>query len=140
MKYLISVLAVISAPLIYGFVCVPAVSALTAANAGLLNDMGGTENVGLIVQIELVQAIVLLAIGFIVAWIARDKEIIHVFAATALMLAIGISVQVSFWEAMPVWHHFVFFGLILFLVPAGGYLNEKIMGSGETVTADEGGQ
>jgi len=126
MKYVLSVIAVLSAPMIYGVICVPTISQLTAANPGLLNEMGGTEDVGLILQIEAIQAIVMLIIGVIVAAIARFKEMLHVGIATAVMLAIGVSVQVSFWEAMPAWHHFVFFALIVITVPAGGMIQQKL--------------
>ena len=122
--------------MLYGIICVPTIGVIMAANADLLNDKGGTDNVALLLQIEAIQAIVLLATGFVVAWIARFKEVFHVLAATGLMMLIGVMVQVSAWDSVPPWHHFVFFGLILFLVPLGGYLNERIMGSSETVSID----
>lgn len=127
MKYVISVIAVVIAPVIYGIICVPAIGMLTAANPELLNEMGGTHDVGLTIQVELIQGVMMLIIGFAVAAIARFNKMIHVYAATALMLAIGISVQASFWESMHAWHHFVFFALIALLVPAGGFIQSKVM-------------
>ena len=41
-------------------------------------------------------------------------------AATLGMLAIGVMVQRQFWHALPVWHHWVFFLLILTAIPLGG--------------------
>ena len=63
MKYLLSVVAVLSAPLLYGLICVPTIGVIMSANADLLNDSGGTDDVGLLLQIEAIQAIVLLATG-----------------------------------------------------------------------------
>ena len=75
MKYLLSVIAVLSAPLLYGLICVPTIGVIMAANADLLNDSGGTDDVALLLLIEAVQAIVLLATGFLVAWIVTKEKI-----------------------------------------------------------------
>ena len=127
MKYVISVLAVLAAPLIYGILCVPSISVLMSSNADLLNDMGGTYDVALTLQAELLQLIVLLMIGFTVAAIARFKPMHHVAAAVLVMMAIGVSVQMSFWDAMLVWHHFVFFTLIAVCIPVGGLVAGKVL-------------
>jgi hypothetical protein len=47
-------------------------------------------------------------------------------AATLDMLAIGVVVQRQFWDALPVWHHWVFFLLIVTAIPAGGWLLQRI--------------
>jgi len=127
MKYAVSVLAVLAAPVLYGFLCVPTINLLMSSNADLLNDMGGTYDVGLTLQAEAVQLIVLLIIGFAVAAIARFKPMLHVGIAVAVMLAIGVSVQLSFWDAMLIWHHFVFFGLIAVCLPLGGMIAGKVL-------------
>jgi hypothetical protein len=41
-------------------------------------------------------------------------------AATLDMLVIGVMVQRQFWEALPPWHHWIFFLLILVMMPLGG--------------------
>jgi hypothetical protein len=35
-------------------------------------------------------------------------------------------VQRQFWDALPVWHHWVFFLLIVTAIPAGGWLLQRI--------------
>ena len=100
-----------------------------------MNDMGGTEDVMLTLQAELIQAVILLLCGFVVAFIARFKPMHHAAAAALLMLGIGLSVQMSFWESMLIWHHFVFFGLIVFGLPSGAYLQGRLFSPAADTTA-----
>ena len=129
MKYVVSVLAVLAAPVLYGLLCVPTINKLMSSNADLLNDMGGTYDVVLTLQTEAVQLVVLLAIGFAVAAIARFKPMLHVGIGVVVMLAIGVSVQLSFWDAMLVWHHYVFFALIAVCMPLGGLIAGRVLKS-----------
>jgi len=41
--------------------------------------------------------------------------------AICLMLTIGIGVQLSMWDSMPLWHHFVFFASIFIGLFGGGW-------------------
>ncbi len=121
MKIFRSILAVLSAPVIFGLVCVPLVGVLMALDQDLVNDMGGTFDFALTVQVELLQFVILLIIGFLVATIAPSRPMLHAASATLLMLVIGISVQVSLWDSMLVWHHFVFFASIVLCLFVGSW-------------------
>ena len=121
MKVLISIVAVVSPPLIYGLLCVPLVGVLMSFQPDLVNDLGGTQDVTLTLQIETLQLLVLLLVGFVTAFIARARPMLHIAVAICLMLTIGLVVQLSFWDSMPVWHHFVFFASILIGLFAGGW-------------------
>ena len=127
MKILMSAVAVVSAPFIYGLFCVPLVGVLMSLQPELLNDMGGTHDVTLILKIEALQLLILLAIGFVVAFTAPVRPMLHIAISVVLMLAIGISVQVSYWDSMPAWHHFVFFASIIAALTAGGWAQIKLM-------------
>ena len=59
MKTFRSILAVLSAPVIFGLVCVPLVGVLMALDQDLVNDMGGTFDFALTVQVELLQFVIL---------------------------------------------------------------------------------
>ena len=95
-----------------------------------VNELGGTFYAPLVVSIELLQAAVLLLCGMAVALISgTDKwQKVCVAAATVDMLAIGVMVQRQFWEALPVWHHWVFFVLILTMMPTGGSITRRLRG------------
>ena len=72
MKVLISIVAVFSAPLIYGLLCVPLVGVLMTFQPDLVNDLGGTHDVMLTLQIETLQLQVLLLVGFV----TRGKRVV----------------------------------------------------------------
>ena len=122
MKFIRSVASVLSAPLLVGFICVPLVGLLYGRYPELLNDRGGTAHVPLLLATELLQLLVLILCGYVVALLAPGHIRHHVVLATVLMMVIGVSVQLGFWEAVPVWHHFVFFGCIV----GGIYLGAMI--------------
>lgn len=127
-KIVLSIVSVLSAPVVYGVVCVPLVGWLSAQFPVLLNEAGGTYDVTLTLQIELVQALTLLVIGCLVAALAPTRPAVHVAVAVVLMMGIGLAVQTSFWDAMLVWHHFVFFACILLALPAGAFLYLRLRG------------
>lgn len=127
MKYVRSALSVLCAPLLYGVLCVPLLGVLMSMYPDLLNEAGGTYDVALTVKSELLQGIMMVIIGFVVALVAPSKPMVHTSVAVLLMLVIGISVQLSFWDSMLVWHHFVFFGLIIASLYLGAWLKGIIM-------------
>ncbi len=49
--------------------------------------------------------------------------------ATVLMMVIGVSVQLSFWDAVPAWHHYVFFAAIIGGIYLGGAIRERQTGT-----------
>lgn len=129
MKWFRSIGAVLSAPVIYGVVCVPSVGVLMSSYADLLNEQGGTFDVTLTLMAELIQLVVLVICGYISALIAGREELKHSLVVTAVMLAIAIGVQASFWESMLVWHHFVFFGCVLVGIHLGTRLRLRQKGT-----------
>ena len=125
MKYLRSILSVLSAPVIYGMLCVPAVEFLYGRFPQLVNESGGTSHVPLLLGTELLQLLFLFVCGYVTALLAPGNIRTHAWVATVLMLGIGISVQLSFWDAAPVWHHFVFFACIVIGMIAGANLRQR---------------
>ena len=101
-----------------------------------VNDLGGTFYAPLVFSIELLQAAVLLLCGMAVALIGgKDRwQKVCVAMATLDMLAIGVMVQWQFWEALPVWHHWIFFLLILVMMPLGGSITRRLR---ETLVSDD---
>ena len=51
--------------------------------------------------------------GWVTARIARTKPLAHTVALGIALLTIGIPVQVSYWESLPVWYHLCFLALLL---------------------------
>ena len=130
MKWLRLLASLCAAPLLYGFLCLPLLGWWMEFFPNKVNELGGTFYAPLVVSIELLQAAVLLLCGMAVALIGgTDKwQKVCVAAATVDMLAIGVMVQRQFWEALPVWHHWVFFVLILTMMPTGGSITRRLRG------------
>jgi hypothetical protein len=130
MHYLRSIASVLSAPVLYGLLCVPLLGLLYGQFPELVNEQGGTRVVPLLLVTEAVQLLVLVTCGYVVALLAPRHAEHHVVIATVVMMLIGVSVQLSFWEAVPSWHHFVFFACILGGMYAGGWLRRRqLLGS-----------
>ena len=125
MAYLRSVLSVLSAPVLYGILCVPGLGLLYAQFPELVNERGGTHNVPLLLGTEVFQLLVITLCGYVAARLSPRHLRHHVVIATVVMLLIGVSVQLSFWEALPVWHHFVFFACILGGMHLGGFIRTR---------------
>jgi hypothetical protein len=130
MHYLKSLVSVLSAPVLYGLLCVPLLGLLYAQFPGLVNEQGGTHNVPLLLGTELLQMLIITLCGYVVAALAPRHVRHHVVIATVVMLLIGVFVQRTFWDAVPVWHHFVFFACIAAGMHLGGALRARQQASG----------
>ena len=122
MNWLRSIGCVLAAPVVYGVACVPGLNVLMSTFPQLVNEAGGTYDVGLTLAVEGMQFVVLIICGYVSALIAGREELKHSLAVMLGMLAVGITVQMSFWDSMLVWHHFVFF----FLIVIGVFLGTKL--------------
>ena len=97
-----------------------------------INELGGSFYAPLVVSIEVLQSAVLLLCGMVVASRggAGGWQKLCLMLATLDMLIIGVMVQTQFWEALPVWHHWVFFSLIALMMPFGGAITLRLQGRG----------
>ena len=130
MKWLRLLASLCAAPLLYGLLCLPLLGWWMDFFPSKVNELGGTFYAPLVFSIELLQAAVLLLCGMAVALIGgKDRwQKVCVAMATVDMLAIGVMVQWQFWEALPVWHHWIFFLLILTLMPLGAAAIGRLRG------------
>jgi len=46
--------------------------------------------------------------GFVTAWIAQSHEYLHAGALCVVNIAMGVFVQTSVWDSMPLWYHIPF--------------------------------
>ena len=97
-----------------------------------INELGGSFYAPLVVSIEVLQAAALLLCGMVVAFLggAGGWRKLCLTLATLDMLIIGVMVQRQFWEALPVWHHWVFLSLIAFMMPLGGAITLRLRHQG----------
>ena len=122
MKWFRLLASLLAAPLLYGLLCLPLLSWWMSLFPRYINELSGSFYVPLVVSIEVLQAAVLLLCGMVVAFLggAGGWQKLCLTLATLDMLIIGVMVQRQFWEALPVWHHWVFFSLIALMMPLGG--------------------
>jgi len=128
MKWFRLLAALFAAPLLYGLLCVPLLSWWMSLFPRHINELGGSFYTPLVVSIEVLQAAVLLLCGMVVAFLggAGGWQKLCLMLATLDMLIIGVMVQRQFWEALPAWHHWVFFSLIVIMMPLGGVLARRL--------------
>ena len=128
MKWLRLLASLCAAPLLYGLLCLPILGWWMSFFPSKVNELGGTFYAPLVFSIEMLQAAVLLLCGMAVALIGgTDRwQKVCVAMATVDMLIIGVMVQRQYWEALPVWHHWIFFLLILTMVPLGGATTRRL--------------
>ena len=123
----LELVAIISSPILYGLICLPLSNALLAQYPNEVNSSGGTHSTQLVVAIELIQLITLMVCGAALQGIAghlpRFKLIL--VGTTIEMLVIAIWVEAQYWDAMPIWHHFVFFTLIILGLAMGSALADR---------------
>lgn len=130
MKWLRLLASLCAAPILYGVLCLPLLGWWLSFFPSKVNDLGGTFYLPLVVSIEVFQAAVLLLCGMTVALIGGSDrwQKVCLAAATVDMLIIGVMVQRQFWEALPVWHHWIFFLLILIMMPLGSAIIRRLRG------------
>ena len=128
MKWLRLLASLCAAPLLYGLLCLPILGWWMSFFPSKVNELGGTFYAPLVFSIEMLQAAVLLLCGMAVALIGgTDRwQKVCLALATVDMLIIGVMVQRQFWEALPVWHHWIFFLLILTMMPLGGATTRRL--------------
>ena len=114
-------LALIAPPMLYGLLCLPLTQWALGLFPGAVTDEGAVFEISATLAIEGIQCLTLLICGVTIAAIMPIKasRVLILGLATALMLAIAVVVQWQYWHDMLIWHHFVFFTMILAFQPLG---------------------
>lgn len=95
-------------------------SLLIAAMPELIDEQGIPKSGGFYALLLLLSGIYSVLSGFLAARIGRRVR--AALLCGVLLLVVGIGVQASYWQVMPVWYHAIFLVLILPLNLAGGRL------------------
>jgi hypothetical protein len=110
-----SIFAVIAGFIAWTALWMSANAALFAALPGSFREDGSTDSVGILFLIFTYSTLFSVAAGLVTAMVAKKQERGHALAVGVLLLAVGILVQVQYWDTAPVWYHLIFLGQ---LVPA----------------------
>lgn len=82
----------------------------------LMPDLASGEAInatGVLAFLIVYSAVLSVLSGMATAKLAPRSPVAHAGALAAILLAIGVAVQVSAWALFPVWYHIVFLGLII---------------------------
>ncbi len=76
---------------------------------------GSTRDATVLMLVLGLSVVISLVAGYLTGLVARGREVAAAATLGVVLLAVGIAVQLQYWEAMPIWYHLSF---LLLLVPA----------------------
>ena len=112
------ILAVVLAPIYYGVICLPGNALLMMAFPAIGEGTAAPTVLYLVLALTVSLGYAAFA-GFCSAWTAADGGRQLGLWAGAVLLAVGVAVQASFWNALPVWYHIAFLATIIPLTVLG---------------------
>lgn len=111
-------LGVLAGAALWAVLWVGGTGAARAAMPELLDPAQRLDHVGALLGFLAYSVVLSLAAGYVAAAVAQASAMRAVWILAVLQLLIGIGVEVSYWDLMPVWYHLVF---LILLVPATVY-------------------
>lgn len=115
-----SILAVIAGFIAWSILWVGSNAAVTAVFPQHFAADGTTQHNGILALILLDSILFSLFAGWLTAKIAHGKTFAHTLALGLALLAVGIPVQIGYWDLMPLWYHLIFLTLLLPMAILGG--------------------
>ena len=118
-----TVLAVVVAPIIWGLVMVPGNQLVSWIYPGA---EAGDASRGYLVAALVASSLYSSIAGFGSAWIGHGRTIFHGLLAGVALLAIGVFMQLQYWDALPAWYHLTFLTLLIPACVCGAALCERM--------------
>lgn len=117
-----SLLAALAGVVLWGALWAGTGAGLAAAMPGSFDADGYTQSAGILLLMLAISVLLSLLAGYVCAAIAHANPMRVVQVLAAIQLAIGIAVQASVWDRMPLWFHVPFLALVIPAHLAGGRL------------------
>ena len=83
---------------------------------------GTTSSTGILVLFLVLSVLASILAGWVTAAVARRPYLGPTLVLGGIQLAIGIGVQMQYWDAMPLWYHLPFLALLVPGNVAGGWI------------------
>ncbi len=117
------ILGIVAAPVLWGLISVP-------INLGLASFYGEAAAAPPFPTSYLVIALLLsvgygLFSGYGAAWIAGTNDLKLSLGAGVALLLVGLGVQLSAWEAIPLWWHLIFLAMLIPVCAVGASLRKS---------------
>lgn len=113
-------LGVLAGAALWAVLWVGGTGAARAAMPELLDPALPLEHTGALLGFIAYSVVLSLAAGYVAASVALSDAMQSVWILAILQLVIGILVEISYWDLMPVWYHLAFLALIVPATVAGG--------------------
>ncbi len=82
------------------------------------NPDGSTDSVGILVLLLILSVVFSVLAGYVAARLAPRHATKHAWILGGVLFAVGLFVQIQFWDVMPLWYHL---GFLALLIPAARY-------------------
>lgn len=117
-----NVLGVIAGFALWSVLWLGGAMALRAVAPGAFDEQGTVVDPGVLAALLGLSATCSLASGWLAAAIGRRARLATTLALGIVLLGVGVMVQMSVWDQMPLWYHVPFLGLLIPASAAGGAL------------------
>jgi hypothetical protein len=101
-------------------------AALQALMPNAFETTGATSNEFILVGILGIAILVSLVSGYITMIVAAGKSMTPVAVLGVVLLAVGVFVQIQYWNIMPIWYHFSFLAALLPCSVIGGLIRLRM--------------
>ena len=108
-----SILSVLAGFALWTVLWLASNAALAATVPGAFREDGSTDSVGMLLLLLVLSVVFSVIAGYVTALLAHEKTTQHTLALGLALLAVGIFVQIQYWDVMPVWYHLSFLALLV---------------------------
>lgn len=123
-----SIVAVVVPIVMWGVLWGGSNAAMRAAAPEQFDENMVTSNTGLLATAIAISVVLSVVAGLVCVKIAPRLHMRHVWILAIIQFVIGIAVQATVWELMPLWYHIPFLALVMPAHLVGGRLG---MGKGD---------
>lgn len=120
-----SILAVVAGFIAWSILWLLSNIAIAGAFPEAFREDGTTQSVGILVLLLFDSATFSLLSGWLTGFVAKGREMHHGLVLGIVLLAVGVAVQIGYWDVMPLWYHLIFLVLLLPMAALGGKLRQN---------------
>jgi hypothetical protein len=121
-----TILGIIAGVATWSVLCIPGnMLAVELMRDRLREDLTTDDPTALAILLA-VSIVYSLCSGYVAAWIAKAKPLLACTVAGVILLGIGIGVQATTWDRIPLWYHLTFLASLVPVTLLGGLLRRVL--------------
>lgn len=93
---------------------------LTAALPEIFHEDGSVGSTGILILVTALSVLFSWIAGFTTGTMSTEHETKPVLTLAVIQVAIGIAVEIAYWDVLPLWYHLAFVGLLAPAILVGG--------------------